>query len=385
MRIPRPLVQIEDGGITIHRPLLQFGKSRLEATCRHYHIDWIEDSTNTDPTATTRNAIRYLLDHRDLPLALRKSSLLSIADRMHQKALARWSRADNHFKDCQIIIFDARSGGLVVRLPERVLPTQPIPSEYRERSIVEAQYKASLLIRRLIEIVTPLEVVPLQKLRFAINAIFPEIDNPNALEMDKDAAAPNFTVAGVSFKRYDAPIAIPQGIGLGKLGKYLDRKYIWLLSRHPYPSTKEPPTITFPPQLEPVTGLSAAISPESSPFAHTDPWSPWHLWDGRFWIRVLNRTALPLVIRPLQEHDLKPFRLALTQEQKPKFDELLSVAAPAKVRWSLPVLARPGGAIVAVPTLGAALEEALVGGKVECEVRYRKVDLGPGREDAIVG
>lgn len=385
MENPRPLVQIEDGGITIHRPLLQFGKSRLEATCRHYHIDWIEDSTNSDPTATTRNAIRYLLHHRDLPQALRKRSLLTIADRMHQKTLSRWSRADNHFQDCQIIIFDARSGGLVVRLPARVLPTQLIPLEYRERSIIETQYKASLLIRRLMEIVTPLEVVPLQRLRFAINAIFPEIDNPNALEMDKDAAPPNFTVAGVSFKRFHAPLAAPQEISPRKKGQRLDQKYIWLLSRQPYPSAKEPPTITIPPRLEPVTGLSVAISPKPSPFATPDPWSPWHLWDGRFWIRVINRTAVPLVIRPLQEQDLRPFRLALTREHGQKFDELLSVAAPGKVRWTLPVLARADGVMVAVPTLGAKLEEAVVGGRVECEVRYRKVDLGPGREDAVVG
>lgn len=381
----RPLVQIEDGGITIHRPLLKFGKSRLEATCRHYHIEWIEDSTNPDPTATTRNAIRYLLHHRDLPVALRKRSLLSIAERMHQKALARWSRADNHFQECQIIIFDARSGGLVVRLPERVLPTQPIPLEYRERAIIETQYKASLLIRRLTEIVTPLEVVALQKLRFAVNAIFPEIDNPNALEMDKDTAAPNFTVAGVSFKRFHAPIAPPEEIDPGKWGKRLDQKYIWLLSRQPYASAKEPPTLTIPPRPGPVTGLSVAISPKPSLFAPTDPWSPWRLWDGRFWIRAFNRTAVPLVIRPLQKQDLRPFRLALTSEQKQKFDELLSVAAPGKVRWTLPVLARADGVMVAVPTLGMTLDEAVVGGKVECEVRYRKVDLGPGREGAVVG
>lgn len=381
MEEPKPLVQIEDGGITIHRPLLQFSKNRLEATCLHYRISWIEDSTNSDPTATTRNAIRHLLHDRGLPLALRKKSLLSIADRMHQKALARWSRADNLFRDCEFIIFDARSGGLVVRLPERALPVQSVPLEYRERGIVEAQYKASLLLRRLIEIVTPQEVVALQNLRFAVNAIFPEAENPNAVEMDKDSAASNFTVAGVFFKRFHAPLLDKEKTGSWRPGKRLDQKYIWLLSRQPYPATKELPTIAFPPQPKTVTHPPVALSLKSSLTPPSAAWSPWHLWDGRFWIRVSNSTSSPLIVRPLREQDLKPFRIALTWAQRQHFDELLGVTAPGKVRWTLPVLARADGVVVATPTLGVALDEAGVG----WEVRYRKVDMGARREEVVVG
>ena len=385
MEHSKPLVQIEDGGITVHRPLLRFSKSRLEATCLHYRVKWVEDSTNSDATATTRNAIRHLLHHRDLPRALRKCSLLSMADRMHQKFLGRWSRADNLFRDCHILMFDARSGGLVFRLTERALPVQSIPLEYLERGIAEAQYKASLLLRRLIDIVTPQEVVPLQSLRFCVNAMFPEIENPNAGGLDKDSAASNFTVAGVSFTRLHSPVASPQAtIPKGGLRKRPDQKYVWLITRQPYASKKDPPTITIPPIPKAVTHTPVSLSPNPSATPSSYPWSSWNLWDGRFWVRVSNRTPEPLIIRPLREHDLKPFRLALSTTQRRSFDELLGVAAPGKVRWTLPVLAKADGIVVAVPTLGAVLDERLVGGKVQWEVRYKKVGLGVGREGAIV-
>ena len=306
---------------------------------------------------------------------------------MHQKVLARWSRADNLFRDCHILIFDTRSGGLVVRLPDRALSVQSVPLEYRERSIVEAQYKAALLLRRLIDIVTPHEVVALQNLRFTVNAIFPEIENPNAVAMDKDLGVSNFTVAGVSFKRFHSPLPEPEDTGSGKTRKgHLDRKYIWLLARQPYASTQELPTITIPPFSEIVTDSPVSVSPDSSPTTPSDLCSAWHLWDGRFWIRVSNSTPSTLIIRPLQEQDLKPFRLALKWTRRQQFNELLSVAAPGKVRWTLPVLAKADdGMVVAVPTLGAALDERAVGGEVGCEVRFRKVDLGVGRGEVAVG
>lgn len=387
MEDSKPLVRIEDGGINIHRPLLGFSKSSLKATCLHYRIRWIEDATNSDPTATTRNAIRHLLHHRDLPLALRKTSLLSIADRMHKKAIDRWASADNFFRGCHILIFDARSGGLAVRLPDRVLQRQFqfIPLEYRERNIFLAQYKASLLLRRLIEIVTPQEVVALENLRFSVNAMFPELENPNAVEVDKGLAASNFTVAGVSFKRFHSPLRDPEGTDkLKNRQEHLDWKYIWLLARQPYASTQELPTITIPPLPEPVTSCPVDIAPDPSPPTLSNPYSPWHLWDGRFWLRVSNSTPSSLVIRPLCGKDLKPFRMALARAQRQHFDDLLSGAAPGKVRWTLPVLARTDGTVIAVPTLGTALDEAVVGGKVRWEVRFRKVDLGARREEVAV-
>lgn len=62
------------------------------------------------------------------------------------------------------------------------------------------------------------------------------------------------------------------------------------------------------------------------------------------------------------------------------------MAAPGKVRWTLPVLARADdGVVLAVPTLGAWVAEAAVVGKLVWEVRFRKVDLGAGREGVVVG
>ncbi|GFP57203.1 tRNA(Ile)-lysidine synthase [Trichoderma asperellum] len=112
-------LQSEDGGVMIYRPLLEFDKGRLIATCETNGVRWFEDRTNTDPTLTTRNAIRKLTRVHTLPKALQKPSVLALAHRSRQRAQLEEAEAhrllirENVIKD-----FDPNAGARSLR-PEK--------------------------------------------------------------------------------------------------------------------------------------------------------------------------------------------------------------------------------------------------------------------------
>ncbi|KAA8565865.1 hypothetical protein EYC84_009681 [Monilinia fructicola] len=106
-------LEIESGGITLYRPLLEFPKERLIATCKALGVQWFEDHTNKDPTLTDRNAIRYL------------------------------------------------KGTLIIGFPF-------IPDDVTQRSTL-----AAMLLRRIIMTVTPNATVSLDQMLGAVPAIFP--------------------------------------------------------------------------------------------------------------------------------------------------------------------------------------------------------------------
>lgn len=69
-----------DKDLMLVRPLLDFSKDELYATCVENNVKWFEDSTNTDTSLTVRNSIRYFLtkvDQEKIPVALQKPQLVS--------------------------------------------------------------------------------------------------------------------------------------------------------------------------------------------------------------------------------------------------------------------------------------------------------------------
>lgn len=121
-----------------------------------------------------------------------------------------------------------------------------------------------------------------------------------------------------------------------------------------------------------------------------------HLWDSRFWFRIENPTPHQLLIRPFCVQDLHQIRTLQSPAEVKRFESLLHSAAPAKIRWTLPVLVQKGTAnnndnnhnngeeaagtpaadrILSLPTLGCDYGAESMG--VRCEVRYKQVDLGP--------
>lgn len=399
-------LDLESGGMKIYRPLLGFSKDRLKVTCMTLGVEWIEDETNRDPTLTSRNAIRHVLESGKLPLKLQKRSILTLRKRIQLKHQARMEYAEKVYQGCDIMMLDTRSAVLVIRFPSRIRIPELAPAQ--EEDATNVQYRAALLLQRVANLVTPMEHVSLQSLEFAVDCIFPDVADASANNVDKAMKSYKFTVAGVSFERIDS-LLLP--IPDENPPHDLDRDFIWVLTRQPYHSSGKLPTITIGPGPTVPLGLSTThpIRPV---------WAPrnrFQLWDGRFWLRIENPLPTPLVIRPFHLTDLTFLRASLP---KPELDDLharLRAVAPGKVRWTLPVIAeleddgttrggkgwdeegvraegrvqggekkteRIKGQVLALPTLGWGPMAKAKG--VRWEARYKKADLGAGRDMSVV-
>lgn len=361
------VIPYENRGVTIHRPLLEFSKDRLKATCEHLNVQWVDDKSNGDPTRTRRNAVRSLLQDGKLPRSLQKPSLLALRKRMYLKAEARTVRADSLFERCDINMLDTRIGGLAVRLPSRIRSIRPLPTAYRDECIANAEYKAALMLRQLLYIVSPLQEISLQSLEYAVKLIFPDVENLAAANSDKLAG--QFTAGGVLFKRAYSRWD-------GNPGNGLDQEFRWVLTRQPFHRGKIP-TIQIDPahqhrisESQSIPELNAS-SPSSTRERHA-----FQLWDSRHWIWVHNLASIPLRIQPLTPENLRQLRSSLAKTDAESLSELLRAAAPGHVRYTLPVFLQERDGreeVVALPTLG--WEHPARKEEVAWKVKYKKVLL----------
>ena len=328
----------ESGGVRLCRPFLRFSKARLEATCRAEHVRWIEDKTNSDPTMTPRNAIRQLLRNGSLPRSLQKPSLLALRDSMSAKLKSRDASARSLIATCDVSRLDTHSGVLCLRLRSRPLFSSSTPLTNRHQRLVDAEYQAALMLRQLLGMVTPLENVSLDSLQFAAKTLFPEInvDNPSK-NPNRPAQISGFTAAGVSFQRVPSSSRRPHDLQHVQASDSLDAEFIWRLAREPFRSEEKPPLVHIDPASS-ALDLDTSLSPSLRTISPPPP--PFCLWDNRYWFRVHNPTPFPLIIRPLCEKDLVELRASLSPRPRHALNELLHVAAPGKVRWTLPVIAR---------------------------------------------
>ena len=372
-------VDLEDGGIKIYRPLLRFGKDQLRTTCLHHGVPWVEDETNQDPTKTPRNAVRQLLNSGKLPKALQKRSLIAAAERAQEKKLNRISDVEIWFRRTQILVFDVRSGVLVVRIPARAIPTTRTSKVYRGREINLFRFVASLFIRRLLDFVSARETISLQQLEFAVNSIYPDLDNPEATVVDKRLQASKFTAGGVRFERLESPIERHDRNDVNKTEKpkqHLDPDFVWLLSRQ---LEYNKSSILLPASSPPLSIANPEIPPQSSL-----SFSPWHLFDGRYWIRLAHTSPQLIQIRFPKPADMEALQDAFSSSEPLRYKQrlhcnrILKGAAPGKIRYTLPVIAEAGegGRMLAIPTLEIALPGVLREMGLRWEVRYKKVNWG---------
>ena len=354
-------IPFENGGITVHRPFLEFSKDRLIATCQASGVKWVEDETNHDPTSNPRNAIRYLLRDGKLPQSLQKPSLLALRSRMITKATARIVRADKKFERCRISMLDTRSGGMIVRLPNRVAGNKPVPLAYRHQNIIENEYKAALMLRQLLNIVSPQQEMSLQSFNFAVDSMYPDAKNPNATTLDKLLLPSTFCVGGVALRRVHYPMQRSENVFVSNSEDALDQEFLWVLHRQPF-AHNDLPTIHFSPAQK-----ARRSTRESHDF---------QLWDSRYWFRVHNHTSFTLRIQPLRLENLRQLRSTLPASNVKSLNKLLRVAAPGKIRWTLPVLLREEqngmDEVIALPTLGQVIPNKL---GVKWEVRFKRVTL----------
>jgi hypothetical protein len=335
---PGPLV-MEVGGVKVYRPLLQFSKERLIATCQEQRMRWFEDQTNKDPSVTLRNAVRYMYKNHNMPAALSKPALLELSRRYRATRNAALEVANAWLRQCTVKL-ETRTGVLKARFAS-------LGSCNLSQMEVNGKFAAALLLRRVIMLVTPQEQISLASLVGAVERVFPEL----FWTQDEPPPTTAFTVAGLQFKIHDLAKSRPDTQSLDKCE--------WLISRQPYTSTTALPRLEIAASLHPSINMS---------------WTAWKLYDGRFWMRLRNLTALPMVIRPLNERDMAGFRDSLSPKNRRILRGLLSDLATENIRWTLPALASRGldekEKVIALPTLDVGVPG--VKRLIEWEVRYKK-------------
>ncbi|KAK0386841.1 hypothetical protein NLU13_5154 [Sarocladium strictum] len=360
----------EDGGITVYRPLLAFDKDRLRATCEANKVPWVEDHTNSDPTLTTRNAVRYMVRHHELPRALQKPAIIALGERVKRRVNFEEAEATRLLiREAVIKDFDTNVGTLLVELPTLgggKYRGGKLFRRAREQAWLPHRRRiAGLVTRKLMDFVSPEHHLPsLSNLDIAINGLFPELD-PESRHSDPKA----FSIGGVLF---DPVVA-----------KGTTR---WLLSRAPYSSREARPHMRSQECPRRRCGPHGSlVEPVPSP----TPWRIWkhyQLYDGRFWLRLSFRvTSPPFIIRPYEPESGKAFRRALPAKQRARLERLLKCYAPGKVRTTLPAVYGVGETtfdgehasetptLLALPTLRVHLPG--MERHITYEARYRNVDV----------
>lgn len=323
--LPAPPPQVEDGGIMVYRPLLEFGKDRLLATCEANGIPWFEDATNHDATLTMRNAVRYLYKNHTLPVALQKPAVLGMSRRLQRRAELDASEADRLLWRTVVKNFESTSGTVVVQLPSFRIPRLrrgPDRDARRMKRLEHYRDIAALLLKKLIAIVTPQPPGPItNNLQNTVLQLFPSLnDNPSEFPQHPKP----FNVAGVQFTPIRAssqPDGPPQ----------------WYLSRESYVSDRPLPQYN-------IGRLPLRARWRRRPEQWRWPTDrPWELWDGRFWVTLYNRSPVHAAFAPFDVKHAKAFRDSLPDAQsRDELMELLKLHAPGKVRYTLPAIYTAG-------------------------------------------
>ena len=370
-------LRFEGGGVKVYRPLLAFSKARLEATCRQHDLNWVEDETNHDVTRTTRNAIRSLLKAARLPKALSKSNLLALNDRAKSTLQKIEQRAETLLRQANITMLDVRSGGLVIQLPH--LPLDDLPA-------------GLTFLKRVFEIVSPLERISTASMSIALS--YMPSSGPGSIILTKERmlGLKCFSGGGV----FAEPVRLPiEPASDRSISGDLPANSAWLLTRQlrPHPQNPDPSSILKFNSISPPARSSIATSQPHNHRWSLDsvmdqnssqgdsaqaggPWSPWKLWDGRFWIRISNRTGRELEVRTFCSDDWKHLKSDLPKAKYKDLCHNLSMTAPDFIRWTLPVIAINAAPrkVLAFPTLSDSPSAAVDG--LEWEVRYKSVDVG---------
>lgn len=361
---------ISTGGVYLYRPFRSFLKSRLLATCHANKVPYVTDSTNEDHTLTVRNTVRQLLNSDDLPIALRRPSLIHLMEASADEANDIQVLTEGLLSRVQIVHFDTRAGILLVKFP--LSDTLDDIESHNYRDLVRAR-----VLRSLADFVSPYpdRKTPLEQFRSASSKIF--VDRAYSAS-DPDT----FTVGGVLWQpmKYKSNKEIDGNhINPSIPGSFTTRSQnsicfdtpqepnIWMLSRRPLsqiskkkavinfsiqiPDSSQPPSSTSSqpsqPQEPPQPSSPLSPSPPTTEIAdkaesaeealseeHTQepitnthltrtPWTDWQLWDNRFWLRI---------------HAVKSIPVSASEAEHPITRKKFHVCAPGS---EIPIILRP--------------------------------------------
>ncbi|KAJ9143290.1 Adenine nucleotide alpha hydrolases-like protein [Pleurostoma richardsiae] len=315
---PLAPLDVEEGGLFVYRPLLEFSKDRLIATCLENNVPWFEDSTNQDRTLTLRNAVRHVYRNYRLPVALQKPSVLQLSKRCDARARAQEAEVDRLLSRTVVRDFEPNVGTVLIRMPE--FSVESVRRGLKKRSPIREEMRrnhlrsvASLFVQRILAIVTPdYQLTPAANLQQVVSRLFPALEGGQRASEQPPKA---FNICGVHF----LPIRPAKS----------DTLY-WYLTREPYASNVPIPAVYFKPLKEKLRRWDTFF---------TLRFSPWTLWDGRFWIRVVNQLKVPAQVAPFNKEHAKPFREALLDDnERDRLAALLKRHAPGKVRYTLPAI-----------------------------------------------
>lgn len=363
-------MRIESGGIKVYRPLLCFSKQELRDTCEANDMSWFEDKTNADPTLTMRNAIRHIYANNKLPVALQKPSILALAQRLQKNRDREIEGRNNSFKQkVQILKFEPS-------VPYCSVYFEPLDMGGNAKSppgVSSIEFEdASWWLRAVIQLISPIENITLGSLTTAVQRIYPELDSQAG---NDSAPRKAFTVAGVMFE------PSPSNMHDALLPKHM--VYNSVASEGPMPASQQ---ITNRHWIIRPQPFSRGKEPhlECMPFQGRDRdayWKDndsWNLYDGRFWIRILNLTSTNISLRPFQAGDVSKLKGTKIMAELEQREKLLLPLKASKFRYVLPaIVAKVDGVeqVVGLPTLGIVAK----GFKqlVRYEVRYRSLDSWP--------
>ncbi|KAI9713176.1 MAG: hypothetical protein M1820_001161 [Bogoriella megaspora] len=364
------LLGIEDGGVKLYRPLMDFSKERLIATCNSLGTKWFEDRTNEDHTLTQRNAIRHMMRENLLPTALQKDRLLELNSKWTHRNSSQAGRTKERIEHVKFKL-DIRTGCLTVNhFPEGLYHYTEIPKLTHEAQLSRTRnlrLQSIQMLQWLFKLVTPTENVPQKTLVPHVSKIFPQLWKEEAEQIP---AQVGFAVGGVY-----ARIVRPENADGSE-----DAQPIWLFSRQPF-ETHQLVSLVSQPDVFP------GHVPTTVTKYHFDKPTSWTLWDGRFWFLLYNSDGAKYRIRPFLHRDRRTFLDSLPRKARDHFKSVIRDLAPDKVRFTLPAIARVDqdaegtelDEIVALPTLGWRLPNV----HLQWLWRYKHVELGKHNIDVL--
>lgn len=380
------VVGFERGCLRVARPLLDFPKQRLIATCQEFGLPWKEDESNKDPTLTVRNAVRHMIQKQRLPAALTKDNFLRLRKSFQEREQREQDLTEQLFNLADISL-DVRSGTAKVRFPSHAVLKRLVPN-----------------IASLGRVVTKL-LGKVQCLVFPLNHSVSQSQNPTEIveflspdpswrsrDIESDPP-PYFRIGRATYKgtTYDDDSAKDHQLD----------PWTYTLYRTPFEWSVSHDNSAF----DSYSNVNVRIPRQSE-----DHEPEFHLWDDRFWIRVRHHFDKDVWIRPFtasrsnllneliqqKYFDFSILDLNLLSGTSKTLSEVINKLAPSNIRYSLPILEGPplpGGEYplpIAIPTLGIRLTPR---GKLcelwkwpdfSWEVRYPDVDLGPNWKNRLV-
>jgi tRNA(Ile)-lysidine synthase TilS/MesJ len=379
---PNHDIKISTGGITISRPLLNHPKSALLATCHQNNVPYVSDPTNFDPTLTPRNAIRSLLASNKLPKALTPPSILSLIKSSQGLLTSSTNLSNALLSTCRIKDLNIPTGTVTIDFPTdtdsittTLLKELQRPSKSPAQRIHQIQ---CLTLRRITELVSPFPEnhFPARSFEDFTRRVF-----LSKKDQDQMSKRQSFTLGGVMFQplpgntKSNAKDTNPNT----KRPKVNDKKTdnnnhvnnnTWLLSRQPFMRNRSPILRYSVPGPE-NQDRHQRPGPNNHEHGHDPQYTPWTLWDNRYWFRFAidpeqslrettqESSTLSLLVRPFRQSDLQVIRWVAGSGKKvdPGLMALMEVLrreAPGQTRFTVPLLAVEGASgevPVALPTM----------------------------------